>query len=145
MIQCRQYVSVVVACCPPPPCPCPLPACWVGWVLLLRGPSLGGIYSTHIRLADPSPAPPAAMWQVIDGAPAVLPEAFLDINGQPINPSCRDYPRAMIQTGGWLVWCGVLHCVPLYAMPCSCCQAHRDQTILGHNNTTQHQVSRPST
>lgn len=37
--------------------------------------------------------------KVIDGAPAVLPEAFLDINGQPINPSCRDYPRAMIQTG----------------------------------------------
>ncbi|GAB5033612.1 v-type proton atpase subunit isoform [Nannochloropsis oceanica] len=37
--------------------------------------------------------------KVIDGAPPVLPEQFLDINGQPINPSCRDYPRAMIQTG----------------------------------------------
>jgi vacuolar-type H+-ATPase subunit B/Vma2 len=36
---------------------------------------------------------------VIDGAPKVLAEAFLDINGQPINPSCRDYPKAMIQTG----------------------------------------------
>ena len=29
----------------------------------------------------------------------MLAEAFLDINGQPINPSCRDYPKAMIQTG----------------------------------------------
>ena len=37
--------------------------------------------------------------KVIDGAPAVLAEAFLDINGTPINPSCRDYPKAMIQTG----------------------------------------------
>lgn len=37
--------------------------------------------------------------KVIDGAPPVLPEQYLDINGQPINPSCRDYPRAMIQTG----------------------------------------------
>jgi V-type H+-transporting ATPase subunit B len=26
-------------------------------------------------------------------------EAYLDINGQPINPSARDYPKAMIQTG----------------------------------------------
>ena len=37
--------------------------------------------------------------KVIDSAPAVLPEAYLDINGQPINPSSRDYPKAMIQTG----------------------------------------------
>ncbi len=35
----------------------------------------------------------------IDNAPRVLAEDFLDINGQPINPSCRDYPKAMIQTG----------------------------------------------
>ncbi len=35
----------------------------------------------------------------IDNAPRVLAEDYLDINGQPINPSCRDYPRAMIQTG----------------------------------------------
>ena len=45
--------------------------------------------------------------KVIDGAPPVLPDAFLDINGQPINPSCRDYPRAMIQTGA---------CVLTYAL-----------------------------
>jgi V-type H+-transporting ATPase subunit B len=37
--------------------------------------------------------------KVIDAAPKVLAEAYLDINGQPINPSSRDYPKAMIQTG----------------------------------------------
>merc|ERR1719437_264417 len=37
--------------------------------------------------------------KVIDNAPRVLAEAYLDINGQPINPSSRDYPKAMIQTG----------------------------------------------
>ena len=31
--------------------------------------------------------------KVIDGAPAVLAEEYLDINGTPINPSCRDYPK----------------------------------------------------
>jgi len=35
----------------------------------------------------------------IDNAPPVLAEDYLDINGQPINPACRDYPKAMIQTG----------------------------------------------
>jgi V-type H+-transporting ATPase subunit B len=35
----------------------------------------------------------------IDNAPPVLAEDYLDIMGQPINPSCRDYPKAMIQTG----------------------------------------------
>ena len=35
----------------------------------------------------------------IDGAPRVLPEDFLDIQGQPINPYSRDYPKEMIQTG----------------------------------------------
>ena len=37
--------------------------------------------------------------KVIDAAPPVLAEDYLDINGTPINPSCRDYPKAMIQTG----------------------------------------------
>lgn len=36
---------------------------------------------------------------MIDQAPKVLAEDYLDINGQPINPSSRDYPKAMIQTG----------------------------------------------
>ena len=35
----------------------------------------------------------------IDKGPAVLPEDFLDINGQPINPQMRTYPEEMIQTG----------------------------------------------
>jgi V-type H+-transporting ATPase subunit B len=35
----------------------------------------------------------------IDNAPKTVPEEYLDIMGMPINPSARDYPRAMIQTG----------------------------------------------
>jgi V-type H+-transporting ATPase subunit B len=35
----------------------------------------------------------------IDKGPPVLAEKFLDINGQPINPYCREYPKEMIQTG----------------------------------------------
>lgn len=35
----------------------------------------------------------------IDGGPPVLPEAYRDINGMPINPSERTYPEEMIQTG----------------------------------------------
>lgn len=35
----------------------------------------------------------------IDGCPAVLAEDYLNIEGNPINPFCRTYPREMIQTG----------------------------------------------
>jgi V-type H+-transporting ATPase subunit B len=35
----------------------------------------------------------------IDHGPPVLAEGFLDIQGQPINPFQRDYPKEMIQTG----------------------------------------------
>ncbi|CCD66203.1 V-type proton ATPase subunit B 2 [Caenorhabditis elegans] len=35
----------------------------------------------------------------IDKGPPVLPEDYLDINGQPINPFNRIYPEEMIQTG----------------------------------------------
>merc|ERR1719242_435015 len=35
----------------------------------------------------------------IDHGPDVLPEAYLDISGVPINPAIRDYPEEMIQTG----------------------------------------------
>ncbi len=35
----------------------------------------------------------------IDGAPAVISEKELDINGLPINPFSRDYPSEFIQTG----------------------------------------------
>ncbi|MBM3231298.1 V-type ATP synthase subunit B [Candidatus Peregrinibacteria bacterium] len=35
----------------------------------------------------------------IDGGDALLPEKRLDINGEPINPSSREYPDDFIQTG----------------------------------------------
>jgi V/A-type H+-transporting ATPase subunit B len=35
----------------------------------------------------------------IDGGPAPLPDAELDVNGRPINPTAREYPRDFIQTG----------------------------------------------
>jgi V-type H+-transporting ATPase subunit B len=35
----------------------------------------------------------------IDGGPPVVPEAFLDIGGEPLNPFKRTYPEEMIQTG----------------------------------------------
>ncbi len=34
-----------------------------------------------------------------DGGPQVIAEKYLDINGNPINPSARDYPQEFIQTG----------------------------------------------
>jgi V/A-type H+-transporting ATPase subunit B len=34
-----------------------------------------------------------------DGGPDIIPEALLDINGAPINPTARDYPNEFIQTG----------------------------------------------
>ncbi|MCR4726902.1 MAG: V-type ATP synthase subunit B, partial [Clostridia bacterium] len=34
-----------------------------------------------------------------DGGPDILAEMSLDINGQPINPTARDYPDEFIQTG----------------------------------------------
>ncbi len=35
----------------------------------------------------------------IDGGPEITPQAYLDINGRPINPTAREYPREFIQTG----------------------------------------------
>ncbi len=35
----------------------------------------------------------------IDGGPDIIPEEMRDINGYPINPSAREYPREFIQTG----------------------------------------------
>ncbi|OUO94879.1 V-type ATP synthase subunit B [Cloacibacillus sp. An23] len=35
----------------------------------------------------------------IDGGPAIIPEATLDVNGNPMNPFSRDYPSEFIQTG----------------------------------------------
>ncbi len=41
----------------------------------------------------------SGMGDPIDGAPAIIPEKKMDINGQPINPFARDYPNEFIQTG----------------------------------------------
>lgn len=35
----------------------------------------------------------------LDGAPAIIPDERRDINGEPINPFAREYPREFIQTG----------------------------------------------
>ncbi|HME54500.1 MAG TPA: V-type ATP synthase subunit B [Candidatus Lokiarchaeia archaeon] len=35
----------------------------------------------------------------IDGGPDIIPEAWLDVNGEPINPYAREYPRDLIETG----------------------------------------------
>ncbi len=35
----------------------------------------------------------------LDDAPAIIPEERRDINGEPINPCAREYPREFIQTG----------------------------------------------
>ncbi|MFC1860520.1 V-type ATP synthase subunit B [Chloroflexota bacterium] len=39
------------------------------------------------------------MGDPIDGGPAVVPEDYLDINGQPINPASREPPAEFIETG----------------------------------------------
>jgi V/A-type H+-transporting ATPase subunit B len=35
----------------------------------------------------------------IDGGPDIIPNKRIDINGEPINPTAREYPREFIQTG----------------------------------------------
>ena len=39
------------------------------------------------------------MGEPIDGGPAILPDANMDINGLPMNPASRAYPAEFIQTG----------------------------------------------
>lgn len=35
----------------------------------------------------------------MDGGPAIIPEKWLNVNGNPMNPYARDYPNEFIQTG----------------------------------------------
>ena len=35
----------------------------------------------------------------LDGGPPILAEKHLNINGNPLNPCCREHPRKIIQTG----------------------------------------------
>lgn len=37
--------------------------------------------------------------RVIDGGGSIVPDERLDVNGSPINPSAREYPREFIETG----------------------------------------------
>lgn len=37
--------------------------------------------------------------QPVDGGPPIIPEAALNINGDPINPAMREYPSEFIETG----------------------------------------------
>ncbi|HHT9118246.1 MAG TPA: V-type ATP synthase subunit B, partial [Candidatus Hypogeohydataceae bacterium YC38] len=37
--------------------------------------------------------------RTIDEGPRIIPEKRLNVNGNPINPYARDYPREFIQTG----------------------------------------------
>ncbi|MDD6238410.1 MAG: V-type ATP synthase subunit B [Oscillospiraceae bacterium] len=39
------------------------------------------------------------MGNPIDGGPDILPDAYMDINGLPMNPAARNYPSEDIQTG----------------------------------------------
>ena len=39
------------------------------------------------------------MGKPIDGGPDILPDAYMDINGLPMNPAARNYPSEFIQTG----------------------------------------------
>ncbi len=39
------------------------------------------------------------MGQPIDGGPEILADAYMNINGLPMNPAARDYPNEFIQTG----------------------------------------------
>ncbi len=41
----------------------------------------------------------SGMGKPIDDGPEIIAEAYLDINGIPINPAARDYPAEFIQTG----------------------------------------------
>ena len=39
------------------------------------------------------------MGNPIDGGPEILPDAYMDINGLPMNPAARDYPSEFSETG----------------------------------------------
>ena len=59
----------------------------------------------------------------IDGGPAILPEKYLDIDGQAINPVARDYPDEFIQTGISAIdhlntWFGGKNCQYSLALVC---------------------------
>lgn len=78
-------------------------------VQLFEGSTGINIYDARVRFLGKSIELPVSMdilGRVFDGfgrprdnGPRIIPEKRLDINGNPINPTARDYPSEFIQTG----------------------------------------------
>jgi V/A-type H+-transporting ATPase subunit B len=78
-------------------------------VQLFEGSTGINIYDAKVRFLGKSIELPVSMdilGRVFDGfgrprdnGPRIIPEKRLDINGNPINPTARDYPSEFIQTG----------------------------------------------
>ncbi len=79
-------------------------------MLQLFGTSTGiDIHSTRIRFLGKGVELPVSidilgrifdgLGNPIDGGPNIIPDKMVDINGLPINPYARDYPKEFIQTG----------------------------------------------
>jgi len=59
---------------------------------LAKGMELGVSLDMLGRVFDGSGRP-------IDDGPSIIPEKYLNVNGNPVNPYARDYPNEFIQTG----------------------------------------------
>jgi len=78
-------------------------------VEVLEGTSELSVAETRVRFLGHALRVPVAremlgrvfdgLGRPLDGGPPPLPEALRDVNGEPINPVRRDYPREGIQTG----------------------------------------------
>jgi V/A-type H+-transporting ATPase subunit B len=81
----------------------------IALVQLFEGPSGLELYESKVRFLGKSielGVSPEILGRVFDGlgrpkdgAPPIIPERRLDINGAPMNPYARDYPSEFIQTG----------------------------------------------
>src|SRR5690554_2420180 len=81
----------------------------IALVQLFEGPSGLELYESKVRFLGKSielGVSPEILGRVFDGlgrpkdgAPPIIPERRLDINGAPMNPYTRDYPSEFIQTG----------------------------------------------
>src|SRR5690554_5454085 len=81
----------------------------IALVQLFEGPTGLDLYESRVRFLGKSielGVSPEILGRVFDGlgrpkdgAPPLIPERRLDINGNPVNPYVRDYPSEFIQTG----------------------------------------------
>ncbi|NLY89811.1 MAG: V-type ATP synthase subunit B [Firmicutes bacterium] len=81
----------------------------IALVQLFEGPTGLDLYESKVRFLGRSielGVSPEILGRVFDGlgrpkdgAPPIIPERRLDINGAPMNPYTRDYPSEFIQTG----------------------------------------------